>query len=129
MELRAPELIITTLLLAACASSPDGGGLSDHPFDGETGFDVLQHDATRYTLRYYAPPQTDATAMENLLLHRATQVCGHPGFRRTEPVLRNLSQEAVRTPDLVNEFEQHRAPGPEILHWIEVDVDCDPAYD
>jgi hypothetical protein len=121
--------VASALTLAGCATTAEPEVLSDHAFNGVTGHEVLQLDHYRYTLRYYAAPQADLTAMENLLLDQATRICGFPGFRRTEPVERTVSMAPVRTPDLVVELDAPRPEGPEILHWVEVEVDCDPAYD
>ena len=115
--------------LAGCAATGEPEALGDHSFDGTTGHEVLQLDHYRYTLRYYAAPQADVTAMENLLLDQATRICGFPGFRRTEPVERTVSMEPMRTPDLLLDAGERQPSGPEILRWVEVEVDCDPAYD
>jgi hypothetical protein len=120
-------LLLATLI--GCASTAEPVPLSDHTFDGRTGHEVLQIDQFNYTLRYYADPQADVTAMENLLLDQATRICGFPGFRRSNPVERTVTLPPPHTPDLVRDAEQGVPSGPQILHWVEVEVDCDPAFD
>jgi len=136
MALRRPEaraLLVALLggVLVACAGGEvtEDQALGQHAFDGRTGHEVLQLDQFRYTLRYYAAPQADVTAMENLLLDQATRICGFPGFRRGDPVEQTIAMPANRTPDLVDEQYRQPAPGPEYLHWVELDIDCDPAAD
>ena len=121
-------LAVTVWGIAGCAATPVDTALADHPFDGTVGHEVMQHDRYRYTLRYYAPPQADRTAMENLLLHHATRICGWPGFRRSDPFSHTLPMEPRRTENLVLDFEQPRAAGPDapdILYWVEIEVDCE----
>jgi hypothetical protein len=116
-------------IASGCATTAGIVPLSDHRFDGRTGHEVLQLDHYRYTLRFYAEPQADVTAMENLLLDQATRICGFPGFRRTEPAERTVTLPPTRTPDLVRDVENPIPQGSEILHWVEVEIDCDPAFD